>query len=299
MDKTPLTVIENKEIKDCIHDIRGKQVMLDVDVAYFYQIEPKRLNEQMKRNINRFPNDFCFQLNSTEFAQLKIRNIISELYWGGKRKLPYAYTEQGIMALSGVIKNDIAVQMSIKIVRTFISMRRFILENGETLLELAKLQNRQINFEIETNNRFDEVLKLIDKKDIPKQTIFFDGQYYDAYEFISNLIRHAKLSIIIIDSYLDNRVLTFLKNKNKDVEVYLYKSSKTKLDDDEITIFESEYGKININIIETIHDRFLVFDRNECYSLGTSLNHAGKRTFAINKITDSDIINALLHKIGL
>lgn len=299
MGESPLTIITDKDIKDCIRTIRGVQIMLDEDVAYFYGIEVKRLNEQMKRNINRFPDDFCFKLNSLELKSLKSQDVIFSNGIYSSKYNRYAYTEQGIMALSGVIKNDIAVQMSIKIVRTFISMRRFILENGETLLELAKLQNRQINFEIETNNRFDEVLKLIDKKDIPKQTIFFDGQYYDAYEFISNLIRHAKLSIIIIDSYLDNRVLTFLKNKNKDVEVYLYKSSKTKLDDDEITIFESEYGKINISIIETIHDRFLIVDRNECYSLGTSLNHAGKRTFAINKIIDSDIINALLQKVGL
>ena len=299
MGETTLTIINNKDIKDCIYDIHGVQVMLDIDVAYFYKIETKKLNQQMRRNIERFPEDFCFKLSYAELKSLKLQSEIFAKGTYATKYNRYAYTEQGIMALSGVIKNDIAVQMSIKIVRTFISMRRFILENGETLLELAKLQNRQINFEIETNNRFDEVLKLIDKKDIPKQTTFFDGQYYDAYEFISNLIRHAKLSIIIIDSYLDNRVLTFLKNKNKDVEVYLYKSSKTKLDEDEINIFESEYGKISISIVETIHDRFLIVDRNECYSLGTSLNHAGKRTFAINKITDPDIINALLNKIDL
>ena len=299
MNDLLLETIENKKIEDCIFEIRGMQVMLDSDVAYFYNVEVRRLNEQMKRNIERFPEDFCFQLNSTEFNNLKSQNATSRYTWGGKHKLPYVYTEQGIMALSGVIKNDTAVQMSIKIVRTFISMRKFILENSDTLLELARLQNRQINFEIETNNRFNEVIKLIDKKELPKQTIFYDGQYYDAYEFISNLIRKAKESIILIDPYQDNKSLSFLKNKKDNVAVYLYKSSKSKLSNDDISIFEAEYGHINVATIDTFHDRFLIIDKEECYSLGTSLNHAGKRTFGINKILEPAIITSLINKIGL
>lgn len=299
MNDLLLETIENKKIEDCIFEIRGMQVILDSDVAYFYEIETRKLNQQMKRNTERFPDDFCFQLNSKEFTFLKSQNVTSSSSWGGTRKMPYVYTEQGIMALSGVIKNDIAVQMSIKIVRTFISMRKFIFENSDTLLELARLQNRQINFEIETNNRFNEVIKLIDKKELPKQTIFYDGQYYDAYEFISELIRKAKESIILIDPYMDNRALTFLKNKKENVTIFLYKSSKSKLSNEDISIFEAEYGRINVAAIDTFHDRFLIIDKEECYSLGTSLNHAGKRTFGINKIIDIDMIKTLIGKLYL
>ena len=300
MNDLLLETIKNKKIENCIFEIRGMQVMLDSDVAYFYGIETKKLNQQMKRNRERFPDDFCFKLNDLEFKSLlRSQNVTSNLISSSRRYNPYVYTEQGIMALSGVIKNDIAVQMSIKIVRTFISMRKFILENSDTLLELARLQNRQINFEIETNTRFNEVIKLIDKKELPKQTIFYDGQYYDAYEFISNIIRKANKSIILIDPYQDSKSLSFIKNKKDNVAVYLYKSSKSKLSDDDISVFEAEYGHIDVNTIDTIHDRFLIVDKEECYSLGTSLNHAGKRTFVIIKIVEPAIITSLLIKLGI
>ena len=292
--------LNSETIEKCIYNIRGQQVMLDSDVAFLFGIEVRKINQQMKRNIERFPDDFCFQLNSKEFKNLTSQNVISNSNsYGGRRYNPYVYTEQGIIALAGVIKNDFAVQMSIKIVRVFNTMRRFIIENEDTLLGLAKLQNRQITFEIETNKRFDEVIKLIDKKELPKQTIFFDGQYYDAYEFVSDIIRKAKISIILIDPYCDARALTLLKNRNDNVYINLIYSSKSKISLDEINIFESQYGVINKIIAETIHDRFLVIDRCECYSLGTSLNYMGKKTFGINKIEDIDIIKTILLKVGL
>ena len=136
-------------------------------------------------NIERFPEDFCFQLNSKEFKNLTSQNVTSS--YGGRRHLPYAFTEHGIIALAGVLKSDVASKMSVKIARTFVQMRRFIAENSDVLLKLAQLQNRQINFEIETNKRFDEVLKLISKADLPKQVLFYDGQYFDAYDFITSL----------------------------------------------------------------------------------------------------------------
>ena len=208
-----LTFIENKNIEECIYNIRGQQVMLDSDVAYFFGVETKNLNKQMKRNINRFPEDFCFQLNSLEFKNLRFQNVTSN--YGGRRYLPYAYTEEGIITLAGVIKNEIAARMSVEIARKFIQMRKFILENGDALLALAKLQNRQIEFENETNKKFDEILKLISKADLPKQAIFSAGQFYDAYEYISSIIRKANRSIILIDPYCDAKAFTFLKNKKE------------------------------------------------------------------------------------
>ena len=182
MDKTLLSTstLNNKAIENCIYNIRGQQVMIDSDVAFFSGIETKNLNKQMKRNIERFPEDFCFQLNSIEFKNLRFQNATSN--YGGRRYLPYVYTEEGIIALAGVLKNDIAAKMSVEIARKFIQMRKFIMENGDVLLALAKLQNRQIEFENETNKKFDEILKLISKADLPKQAIFSAGQFYDAYE---------------------------------------------------------------------------------------------------------------------
>ena len=140
---------------------------------------------------------------------------------------------------------------------------------------------------------------MIDKKELTKQTIFFDGQYYDAYEFVSNIIRKAKASIILVDPYCDSRAFTFLKNKNDNVDIYLVYSSKAKITIDEIYLFEKQYGFINEIINETTHDRFLIIDKCECYSLGTSLNYMGKKTFGINRIEDNEIIKTIILKIGL
>lgn len=195
--------IENKSIEECIYNIRGQQVMLDSDVAYFFGVETKYLNRQMKRNIERFPEDFCFKLNSKEFKNLRCQNVTFNHTVGSRKYMPYVYTEEGVIALSGVIKSEIAAKMSIEIARKFIQMRKFILENGDVLLALARLQNRQIEFENETNKKFDEVLKLISKADLPKQAIFCAGQFYDAYEYISSIIRKANSSIVLIDPYCD------------------------------------------------------------------------------------------------
>lgn len=292
--------LNSETIEKCIYNIRGYQVIIDRDVAFLFGMEPKRINEQMKRNIERFPEDFCFQMSDEELSTVLRSHFATANTISSKRRYnPYVYTEQGIIALAGVIKNDFAVQMSIKIVRVFNAMRKFIIENEDTLLGLAKLQNRQISFENETNKRFDEVIKMIDKKELPKQTIFFDGQYYDAYEFVSNIIRKAKASIILVDPYCDSRAFTFLKNKNDNVDIYLVYSSKAKITIDEIYLFEKQYGFINEIINETTHDRFLIIDKCECYSLGTSLNYMGKKTFGINRIEDNEIIKTIILKIGL
>ena len=297
MNTNELMIVDQTDINDKIYNVRGLQVMLDSDIAQLFGVEVKRLNQQMNRNKIRFPKDFCFQLNSKEFKFLKLQNVTSNNGSGGKTKKPYVYTEQGVLALSGVIKNDFAVEMSIKIVRAFIAMRQFIIENGDTLLKLAKLQNRQINFEIETNKKFDELLDLINKKDLPKQAIFFEGQYFEAFEFIGVLVESAKHSLILIDSYCDSRALAFLKSKNADVELTVVKSDKAKLTEEDVSIFESQYGLIEVIERNDIHDRFLIIDNKECYSLGASLNHAGKKMFAVCKIDNSDIIESIVELI--
>ena len=213
----PLNVIsiESKNIEECIYNIRGQQVMFDSDVAFFFGVETKTINKQMKRNIDRFPEDFCFQLSNKEIDDLRCHFGTTKFLSSKRRYNPYVYTEEGIIALAGVLKNDIAAKMSVEIARRFIQMRKFILENGDVLLALAKLQNRQIEFENETNKKFDEILKLISKADLPKQAIFSAGQFYDAYEYISSIIQRANTSIVLIDPYCDSKAFTFLKNKKR------------------------------------------------------------------------------------
>ena len=203
-----LESLHEKEIEKCIYNIRGQQVMLDSDVSYFFQTTTSNLNQQMARNKNRFPEDFCFKLNSKEFKSLMSQIVISNNGRGGVRKLPYVYTEHGVIALAGVLRSDVADRMSVEIARKFIQMKKFILENGDTLLALARLQNRQLEFEKETNNRFDEILNAMAKLDLPKEATFYAGEYYDAYEFISSIISRAKKRIVVIDPYCDSKVFT-------------------------------------------------------------------------------------------
>ena len=252
----------------------------------------------MKRNKNRFPNDFCFQLNSKEFKNLKSHFATSNKGRGGKQKLPFVYSEHGIIALAGVLKSDIAAKMSVEIARSFIQMRKFIIENGEAMLTLAKLQNRQLEFENVTNQRFDEIIKKFDKYDIPKEALFFKGQWFDAFDYITSIISRANKSIVLIDSYCDSKALTFLAHKKSSVDVHISLSKESKLSDKEVAIFEAQYGKINVKVSDDIHDRFLIIDEEECYSLGTSLNYAGNKLFTINEIENKHIIKAILNEIS-
>lgn len=286
--------LEHKNIEECIYTIRGEQVMLDSDVAFFFGTEVKKLNQQMKRNVGRFPSDFCFQLNSIEFNELRSQNVTIDVRYGNRKYLPYAYTEHGVLALAGVLKNEIAAKMSVEIVRKFVQMRKFILENGDTLLALAKLQNRQLEFENKTNQKFDEILMSISKADLPKQALFYSGQFYDAYEYVSDIIRRANDSIVLIDPYCDSKALTYLKNKKENVQVIIVTSNPSKIEREELNKFESQYGEIVIKELDDNHDRYLIIDKNECYNLGASLNYMGKKSFSIIKNDDINIIKGLL-----
>ena len=268
--------------------------MLDSDIAAFFDVDTKRINEQMKRNKARFPEDFCFQLNSLEFKTLKSQNATSNIGRGGKQKLPFVYTEHGIIALAGVLKSETADKMSVEIARKFIQMRKFILENGDVLLALAKLQNRQLEFENETNHKFEQVFKLIEKLDLPKTALFYNGEWFDAFDFIVGIIRKAAKSIILVDPYCDNKALSFLKYKSEGVEVLICNTSKSKLENEELSRFESQYGVIKVRTLTNLHDRFLIIDEEECYDLGASLNYAGKKLFMINKIDTAAVVKEII-----
>ena len=284
--------VEN--IKDLIYTIRGKQVMLDSDVAMLYQYTTKNINKAMKRNINRFPEDFCFQLTEKEVENLRFQFGTSSLNkenYGGRRYLPYVYTEQGISMLAGVLKNDIAIQVSINIIRAFIEMRKFITNNAQVFERLTKIEYKML----EHNKKFDIVFNELqkEKKTEFKEKIFFEGQIYDAYSLIIDIIQKAKHKILIIDNYIDASILKMLSKKNKNVEAVVLTSPNCNLNKLDINKFNNQYPVLKVAKTNKFHDRFIVIDNRQLYHVGASLKDLGKKCFAISKIEDVEYIGKI------
>lgn len=274
------------DIQPMIKVIRGQQVMLDSDLSALYGMETRRLNEQVKRNIERFPDDFMFQLRKEELDNLMSQNATSS--WGGTRKLPYAFTEQGIAMLSSVLKSQTAVEVNIRIMRAFITMRRFIATNAQLFQRLETIEYHQLEMKQHqevTDRRIDEVFKHLDADIPPMQGIFYDGQVFDAYRFVSDLIRKAKQSIVLIDNYVDDTVLTLLDKRSEGVSATIYTqrvSSQFQLDVDR---HNSQYPLIEIKRFNKAHDRFLLID-NEVYHIGASIKDLGKKWFGFTLMRD-------------
>lgn len=274
------------DIQPMIKVIRGQQVMLDSDLSALYGVETRRLNEQVKRNIERFPDDFMFQLRKEELDNLMSQNATSS--WGGTRKLPYAFTEQGIAMLSSVLKSQTAVKVNIRIMRAFIAMRRFIATNAQLFQRLETIEYHQLEMKQHqevTDRRIDEVFKRLDTDIPPMQGIFYDGQVFDAYRFVSDLIRKAKQSIVLIDNYVDDTVLTLLDKRSEGVSATIYTqrvSSQFQLDVDR---HNSQYPLIEIKRFNKAHDRFLLID-NEVYHIGASIKDLGKKWFGFTLMRD-------------
>lgn len=287
------TIYNTDRIKNLIYNVRGKQVMLDSDVAMLYQCETRIVNQAVKRNIDRFPERFCFRLTMDELENLKSQNVISSLVgeksYGGRRKPPTVFTEQGIAMLSGLLKNDIAVQVSINIMDAFVEMRKFIVNNGQLFSRLTSIEYKLL----EHDKKFDEVFNELQKKEENKfqQQIFYNGQIYDAYSLIIDIIKSAKSKIIIIDNYIDDSILKMLSKKEKNVEVIILTSANTKMNKLDITKFNKQYPTLKLATTNNFHDRFILIDGAELYHCGASLKDLGKRCFAINKIEDSKFID--------
>ena len=273
-------------IQPMIKLIRGQQVMLDNDLATLYGVETRRLNEQVKRNINRFPDDFMFQLTKEELDNLISHFATSS--WGGTRKLPYAFTEQGIAMLSSVLKSQTAVEVNIRIMRAFIAMRRFIATNAQLFQRLETIEYHQLEMKQHqevTDRRIDEVFKRLDAGIPPMQGIFYDGQVFDAYRFVSDLIRKAKQSIVLIDNYVDDTVLALLDKRVKGVSATIYThhvSNQFQLDVDRHNV---QYPHIEIKQFNKAHDRFLLID-DEVYHIGASIKDLGKKWFGFTFMRD-------------
>ena len=282
--------ISNEEIKNLIYTIRGKQVMLDSDVARLYHYETRRINETVKRNSERFPIEFCFQLTSQEYEVLKSQIATSNVR-GGKQKLPYVFTEKGILMLSGLLKNEVAIEVSIKIVEAFVEMRKFLSSNGQLFERLTNVEYKLL----EHDKKFDQVFDQLQHEENIKQKIFFEGQIYDAYSLIIDIIKKANKKILIIDNYIDDSVLKMLTKKNKNVEVVILTSDKSNIQKLDIQKFNKEYPVLKIAKTNKFHDRFIVIDNKEMYHLGASIKDLGKKCFGINKIEDLDIINKIIN----
>lgn len=279
------TLNENN-IKDKIHTLRGIQVMLDGDLANLYEVETKQINRAVRRNKERFPDDFCFQLNDKEFTDLRYHFGTANISWNKKRYYPYAFTEHGVTALSGVLKSRKAVEINIKIIKAFVAMRHFLIQNANVFFKFQQIDQKLL----EHDTRLDKVFKAIEEKHItPKQGIFFDGQVFDAYIFASDLIKSAEKSIILVDNYIDDTVLRLLSKKKQEVKVNIYTatiSEQLELDKDK---FNRQYGKLEIKKFMLSHDRFLIIDSKRVYHIGASLKDLGKRWFAFSRFNTGAI----------
>jgi len=318
MVKNNLIISEDIEYK--IYAIRDTQVMLDSDLAELYGVPTKVLNQAVKRNTARFPEDFCFQLTENEFEILKSQivtsslnnqdilrlqivaanlkpfetfksqNATSSLDWGGKRKLPFVFTEQGVASLSGVLKSKKAAEINIQIMRAFVSMRRFISRNAEIFEKIDFVERKQLEYEFKSNNNFKKIFNAIESKEIiKKQGIFYDGQVFDAHNFVSNLIRSAKQSIILIDNYIDDSVLTLFTKVRQNVFVTIYTENITKQLELDLKKYNSQYTSIIIKKFNKSHDRFLIIDDCKVYCFGASIKDLGKKWFAFNKLDKESI----------
>ena len=284
-------LVEDK-IENMIYEIRGQQVMLDSDVSKLFGYETKYLNRQVSRNINRFPKNYCFQLTKEEYKNLRCQNVTSNLKnnFGGRRYLPFVFTEYGITMLAGILKSETAVKMSLKIVETFIKLRKYISNN---LIEQQYINKLVLEHDSDIKLLQESFDKLEEKK--LKNEIYFNGQIYDAYSKIIDMLNEGKNEVIIIDSYADKKVLDIISNIDK--EVILITRKNNLLKEIDIEKYNKQYNNLKIIYDNTFHDRYIILDKNIFYHLGASINYIGNKTFSINIIEENIVKDLLIEKI--
>ena len=277
-------LIKNEEIQNRIYSLRDVQVMLDKDLAIFYGVKPIRLREQVKRNIKRFPSDFMFQLTEEEVDLMVSQNAIpSKQHLGGS--LPFVFTEQGVATISSVLTSERAIEVNIQIMRAFVAMRRFIASNAKVFQRLDTVERKQIEYKAETDQKFERIFNAIEERSIkPKQGIFFDGQIFDAYKFVADLIRTAQKSITLIDNYIDDSVLLLLTKRKKGVPVKIFTKTISKQLALDVKKYNSQYPPVEIIKFKYTHDRFIIIDDKDIFHFGASLKDLGKKWFAFSKL---------------
>lgn len=296
MKKTDLPSLDHSlNIADRIFVFRGIQVVVDRDLAELYQVETKRLNEQVKRNIDRFPKEFRFQLSKKEGAEL-VANCDRFVNLKHSTSAPYVFTEQGVAMLSAVLHSKTAVDISIKIIKAFVEMRKFLIRNAEIFQRLDKFEVKQIEHIKDSDKKFKILFDALENNSLtPKQGIFYDGQIFDAYQLIAEIIRSAKTSLVIIDNYIDNNVLKILAKKRKGVSVAIYTKNITDTLKQDVKKFNEQYEQINLKGLKSAHDRFIIIDKSVVYHFGASLKDAGEKWFAFSKLSINarDILDKL------
>lgn len=290
------------EIRNMIYPVRNQQVMVDYELAMLYQVETRVLNQAVKRNIERFPERFCFQLTKEEYENLISQNVISSFQeeksgYGGRRKLPYVFTEQGIAMLASVLRSETAVQTSIHIMDSFVEMRRFLANNALLFERISNIELKQLEYRKETEEKFERIFEYISGNEESSQKIFFEGQIYDAFSLIVDLIQKAEKEIILIDGYVDVKTLNLLAKKKEYVAVTVYTQKPTRLTDMDCDNFNAQYPNLKLKYSKAFHDRFLIIDRKTAYHVGASLKDAGKKCFGINLIQDIKMMEDVLRRL--
>lgn len=295
MDK--LVTIDNQTIQNKIYPVRGTQVMVDRDLAELYGVETRVLNQAVKRNSERFPLEFMFQMSQDELENWMSQIVISNKEVMGLRKLPFVFTEQGVSMLSAVLKSATAVKTSINIIKSFVNMRNFLQNNASLFAKIDSIEKRQITYEIKNDSKVDAILNAIEEKGVPqKQHIFYDGQIFDAYLFVSDIIKSAKSSIKLIDNYVDESILVLFTKRDADVTMTIYTKTISKQLQLDLEKYNTQYPTIEIKKFDLSHDRFLIIDEKEVYHFGASLKDLGKKWFAVSRmdINSLEIIEKLL-----
>lgn len=287
---------EPEKIKNMIYTIRGKQVILDSDVAILYQCETKYINRVVKRNIERFPEDFCFQLLEKEYENLRCQFVTLNSNGGRgqhRKYLPYVFTEQGIAMLSALLKSEIAVKVSISIMKAFIEMRKFLSTNNQIFERLYNVENKLLEHDKKFNYLFNELQKNAEEE--LKQRVFLNGEIWDSYSLIIDIIKKADKKILIIDNYIDDSIFKMLQRKNKGVEVIILTSQNCYISKLDVKKFNEQYPTLKIARSNKFHDRFIIIDNKELYHCGASLKDLGKKCFAISKIEDIEYIDKIIN----
>ena len=295
-DSAHLQPLEN--IENLIHVIRGKQVMLDRDLARLYGVEARALNQAVQRNRERFPEDFMFQLSKEEFENLrsqivtsseeeilKSQNVISS--WGGIRKWPYVFTENGVAMLSSVLRSQQAISINIQIMRAFNAMRHFITSNAQVFQRVENIEKNILALnasKVDTDKKLEEVFRRLDDGNAtPKQAVFYDGQIFDAYKFVNERIREAKKRIVLIDNYVDETVLAMLDKRGKNVTAKVYTRNISRQLSLDFEKHNAQYTPIEVEQFDRAHDRFLCID-DTVYLIGASIKDLGKKWFGFVKL---------------
>lgn len=299
VNEVEVSIDDIQKIENAIYTIRGQQVLVDRDLAMLYQVETKVLNQAVKRNIERFPERFRFQLTKEETIEL-VTNCDRFKLLKHSSVCPYVFTEQGVAMLSTVLRSATAVETSIKIMDAFVAMRHFVSFNAQLFQRLETIEYHQLEMkrrQEQTENRIDEIFDKINKSDMPQQGVFYDGQIYDAYTFVAGLVRIAECRIILIDNYVDDTVLTLLNKRNSNVAAYIYTDRISRNLQLDIDRYNSQYSPIMVGIYRMAHDRFLIID-DKVYHIGASIKDLGKKLFGFSLMQELTATE-LLTKIGL